>query len=338
MGEVDAGELEELIKARKLYGRVIEYYRRYGKKPDGTMRPALVFCRTVKAAGETARQFRDAGFNFESIDGAMAKGTQRAILDGIKSGKLQGLTACEILNYGVDRKNIEYLAMLRPTVSRALYFQMVGRGLRISPGKTECVVVDHVNNLQNHQDPEFPGTPLFYLDRIAWAFHGVEKKKKAKPLPMGTSCCPYNDYAYCPKSTCAGCTLRPAREKDYKKELVVDVQLVEKKAPPNWQMILPEEKQEIQDKISSARYEIIEALKTGTVPHGPVAELVEICKTLDRNIMWIYWHIVPKEQKTICVPLLWEIQRCAGFKPGWVYFKIKELQKNRVAEIRGEAV
>jgi hypothetical protein len=206
---------------------------------------------------------------------------------------------------------------------------MVGRGLRISPGKTECVVVDHVNNLQNHQDPEFPGVPLFYLDRIAWAFHGVEKKKKAKPLPAGTSCCPYNDYAYCPKSTCAGCTLRPAGEKDYKKELVVDVQLVEKKAPLPLSALLPEERQSYQDRIGNARDEALEGILAGEIRPGPIGELLKIAAELGRKPLWVYYFLVPESQMTINVPLLFEIGRQCGFKNGWVYYVKKELEKRR---------
>ena len=57
-----------------------------------------------------------------------------------------------MLQEGFDVPSIECILMCRPTKSRALYFQQVGRGLRISPHtlKTDCLVLDQALNVKRH--------------------------------------------------------------------------------------------------------------------------------------------------------------------------------------------
>ncbi|HDY87744.1 MAG TPA: DEAD/DEAH box helicase, partial [bacterium] len=123
-------ELEELFKKRAVYGKAINHYREHG-----IGKAAMVFCRSVKASEETARQFRNAGYRFESVDGKMAKGRRKAILDGLRTGIIDGICSCELTIYGIDIPRIECIIMLRPTLSRTYFMQMIGRGLRPYPNK-----------------------------------------------------------------------------------------------------------------------------------------------------------------------------------------------------------
>ena len=51
---------------------------------------------------------------------------------------------------GFDAPNVDLIALMRPTKSPGLYVQMVGRGLRIAPGKTDCLVLDFGTNVLRH--------------------------------------------------------------------------------------------------------------------------------------------------------------------------------------------
>jgi superfamily II DNA or RNA helicase len=323
-GEVNAGELDELLKARKVYGKAVEYYARHGKKDGGAWRPAIGFCRDIKASQEAARQFREAGFLFEHIDGEMPAKKQRAIIDGLKGGKLHGVLCAELLTYGFDAPLLEYGFSLRPTLSRALYYQMVGRLLRIYPGKKDALFFDHANLIREHQDPSAPGVPLFYLENLSWNFHGRLKEKREKAA-SGVSGCPYNDYQYCPKKSCAGCALKPENEADVKKTVTLDVLLEEKKAPVKFFDLLPEEKQEVQDVIIKAKAEALEGMEAGEIRSGPVGELLAVAEKLGRNVMWVYWTL-SEGRVTVNVPLLCEIGRQKNFKPGWAWIKAKEIR------------
>jgi len=115
-------ELAELFKKRAVYGKAINHYREHGQG-----KATMVFCRSIKASEETARQFRNAGYKFESLDGRMGKGKRKAILDGLRNGQLDGVCSCELTIYGIDIPRIECIIMLRPTLSRTYYMQMIGR-------------------------------------------------------------------------------------------------------------------------------------------------------------------------------------------------------------------
>jgi superfamily II DNA or RNA helicase len=68
------------------------------------------------------------------------------ILKDFRSGKTNFLCNCQLLTEGFDEPSINGLIMARPTTSRSLFIQMVGRGLRISPGKGKCKIIDIVDN------------------------------------------------------------------------------------------------------------------------------------------------------------------------------------------------
>jgi DNA repair protein RadD len=55
-----------------------------------------------------------------------------------------------VLTTGFDAPNIDMLVMLRPTKSTGLYVQIVGRGMRLAPGKKNCLVLDYAGNIERH--------------------------------------------------------------------------------------------------------------------------------------------------------------------------------------------
>jgi len=309
--EYKTDELLQLLEKRKIYGKAIDHYRKYAHK-----KPCLVYCRSVKAAKETAYRFSAAGYRFENIDGAMPKKRRKALLDGLRTGDIDGLASCDLITYGLDVPRVECIVMLRPTLSRTLYCQMIGRGLRPSPGKQECIVLDHVGNLQEH------GHPL--LDH-EWKFDGREKRgrRSGENQEINIRLCPEADFIYCDKPSCAGCqhnrTGRTVRDLT-----VVDTELGEVKNPVKLAHRAPEEKREIQDQINDC---VKSYNATGS--SGPVRDLIELGEQIGRQAMWVY-HLLCEGRETVNVPLLFEIQKIKGYKHGWAYFKRKELREKMV--------
>jgi len=72
------------------------------------------------------------------------------IIDRFKSGDLAYLANVNVLTTGFDAPNVDCVAMLRPTMSPGLYYQMVGRGFRIHPDKADCLVLDYGENVIRH--------------------------------------------------------------------------------------------------------------------------------------------------------------------------------------------
>jgi len=105
-------------------------------------RRTIVFCTSVAHAHAMADLFVGCGVTAEAVDGAMDKGLRAAVMARFKSGQTQVLTNCNVATEGFDCPEAACILLLRPTKSWSLFVQMIGRGLRISPGKQDCIVID----------------------------------------------------------------------------------------------------------------------------------------------------------------------------------------------------
>ena len=323
-GEYDSETLEELLQRRKVYGDMISTWERWGKD-----RSTLVFCRSVRSAQHAAERFRDKGYNAVSIDGSMPDKKVNDIIDRHRKGEIQVICNCLLVSYGVDIERVEYICDISPTESTPSYCQKIGRGLRPFTNpitgykKQDLIYMDHVNQLMIHQDEDYPGIPLHYLDHIKWNFDGELKKKKDKNI-VAPKLCIHLDWMYCPNPHCATCDKNPDKSvRDARKPMVVvESDLKEIKRPIALNERPPEERREIQDQISDAILEY----KNDESP-GPVEKLLNIAEELGYSPLWCYWKLVNKERKTIHVPLLHEICKIKNYKSGWVWFKMKELRQ-----------
>jgi superfamily II DNA or RNA helicase len=98
---------------------------------------------------------RQAGAPAAVLSGVTRDVTRRQVVTDFKQGELRVLCNCEVLTTGFDAPRVTHVVMARPTVSRVLYEQIVGRGLR-GPrfGGTEtCVVIDCEDNFRGDRPP-----------------------------------------------------------------------------------------------------------------------------------------------------------------------------------------
>jgi superfamily II DNA or RNA helicase len=86
-----------------------------------------------------------------AVNGKTEIDERRSILRAHQSGDYQFLVNCAITTEGYDDPAISCVAIARPTKSRALYTQMAGRGLRIFPGKSDCLLLDFCGNSGRHK-------------------------------------------------------------------------------------------------------------------------------------------------------------------------------------------
>ena len=319
--ETDAGELDELLEKYKVYGEVIEHYRLHADK-----KPALVFCRDVKSAYKTAEKFRQAGYEFYCIEGKMSDKERRGLLDGLRTGRIHGLTNCEIATYGLDIPRVEVGICLRPTLSRELYMQMIGRIIRPYTGKDKAIFIDHVNNVYEHQEEAYPGVPLHHVPHIKWNFDGTEKRKRRKKdeeelsLKYCPSCSMYFEGATCPYCGAA------ARQRTEKKQEQINVSL-QVVVPQKLEERPPDERREFIDKINAAAREFYSGADDGKILPGPVGEMLKLAEHLGRPVLWVYWKLSTKNKHTVNVSLLSEIARQKNYKKGWVFFQKGEIAK-----------
>lgn len=114
----------------------------------------VVFGASVKHAEQIAELFRKADISAVAVSGGM-KGTERkGFLTKFESGEIKVLCACDLLNEGWDCPQTEVLFMARPTMSKVLYTQQLGRGMRLAEDKESLMVFDFVDNASQYNMPQ----------------------------------------------------------------------------------------------------------------------------------------------------------------------------------------
>jgi superfamily II DNA or RNA helicase len=156
-GDFKKGDLEAATDQQAITGDAVEHYRQHLQG-----RPAIAFCVTVDHARHVAERFQAAGFRAAYVDGSMKTAERERRVDGLRTGKIQVLTSCDLISEGFDVPATAGAILLRPTKSRQLYFQQVGRALRPKDG-ARAVILDHVGNSHRHG---LPSTP------IEWTLEG----------------------------------------------------------------------------------------------------------------------------------------------------------------------
>lgn len=112
-------------------------------------RKTVVFLPLVK----TSQKFRDIlngmGFRAAEVNGGSAD--RGEVLKAFDEGRYNVLCNSMLLTEGWDCPSVDCVVVLRPTKIRSLYAQMVGRGTRLSPGKTELLILDFLWHTERHE-------------------------------------------------------------------------------------------------------------------------------------------------------------------------------------------
>jgi DNA repair protein RadD len=146
-GEFVAGEAEDMMDEQALVeaacGEVAEH--------TASRRKVLIFATGVRHGGHVvdvlkARHGIDCGF----VTGETAARERRGILEQFRAGDLKYVCNVNVLTTGFDAPDVDCVVLLRPTLSTGLYYQMVGRGFRVHPGKDDCLVLDFGGNVLRH--------------------------------------------------------------------------------------------------------------------------------------------------------------------------------------------
>lgn len=110
----------------------------------------LMFCTGVDHSYEIRDRLRLEGVSCETVTGKTPAKERDQILADFKAGKIKAVTNANVLTTGFDNPRIDLIALLRPTMSPGLYYQMVGRGLRIDPSKEDCKILDFAGAVAQH--------------------------------------------------------------------------------------------------------------------------------------------------------------------------------------------
>jgi DNA repair protein RadD len=111
----------------------------------------LLFASGVAHGQHIVRVLReDHGQECGFVCGDTPAAERDATLARFRAGELKHLCNVNVLTTGFDAPHVDCVALLRPTLSPGLYYQMVGRGFRLHPGKANCLVLDFGGNVLRH--------------------------------------------------------------------------------------------------------------------------------------------------------------------------------------------
>jgi DNA repair protein RadD len=110
----------------------------------------LVFCTGADHALHVRDVLREHGVVVEAVLGETPTHERKEIIAAYKAGEITCLVNVNVLTTGFNVPQVDLLAMLRPTLSTGLYVQMIGRGTRKAPGKTNCLLLDFAGNVWRH--------------------------------------------------------------------------------------------------------------------------------------------------------------------------------------------
>ncbi len=163
-GDFVPKEVNALMSRPSLTGSVIAEYKKhcYGKR-------AILFAPGIDVSRELVSELQANGIPAAHVDGKTPMEERDRATMAFKRGDLWILSNVELFGEGYDLPAIEAVIGFRPTQSLCLYRQQVGRGLRISEGKSRAVIIDHAGNWKIHGLPD---------DEVIWKLEGREKKNR----------------------------------------------------------------------------------------------------------------------------------------------------------------
>ncbi len=145
-GDFKQDELEEVIDTPERNRRVVNAYLEHCQG-----RQALCFAVTVDHAFHLMQAFLSVGVAAGMVSGETPAKERIATLKAYERGEITVLCNCGVLTEGYDCPETSCIIMARPTQSRSLYVQCVGRGTRPAPGKENCIILDITDNCLKHR-------------------------------------------------------------------------------------------------------------------------------------------------------------------------------------------
>jgi superfamily II DNA or RNA helicase len=193
-GDFDEGQLAIVCDQPDLVQNTIHEWQRiaYGRR-------TIVFAVSVAHSKNICQAFQSSGIQSAHVDGATPTKERDRIYAQLAAGEILVLCSCQALTEGFDCPSVSAILLCRPTQSRALFMQMVGRGLRLHPEteKRDCVILDQSGNIQRFGFIE--DLEEITLDEGEPPGDGDAPFKKCPPEKDGCGAMLYTFHLRCPE-------------------------------------------------------------------------------------------------------------------------------------------
>lgn len=208
-GEYDMEEIARRAEAFDLHGDSV---RQWKKHASG--RPTILFAINRKFAKDAAERFSRSGIPASYVDGDTDIKVRESAIRDLESGAIKVLCNVDVFTEGTDIPCVSCIIAERPTKSRRMWRQAIGRGGRLFPGKKDFILLDCAQWTAEHG---------FFEDREVYSLEGIGKKPKdAKKRGYECSMCDFvcaEKFAVCPE---CGAVQSPRGTSERHRELTVD--------------------------------------------------------------------------------------------------------------------
>lgn len=136
-------DLEKRIRVTSRNELIVDVLKEYFTSGEASLHQGVIFCVNVSHANEMARLLNKAGIVASSYTGQTKK--PESVMEDFKNKKIRFLCTCNMISEGWDYPELGILVMARPTLSKVLYLQQIGRGLRKTDIKKNVIVIDVVD-------------------------------------------------------------------------------------------------------------------------------------------------------------------------------------------------
>ncbi|CAI5756640.1 unnamed protein product [Candida verbasci] len=140
--DYESNSLYQELKNMEFNEIILLYYLKLQKQYQ--YKSTMVFCVNIEHCRELCGLYQSYGINAQYVTGETSKVERENIIEDFKNGKIPVLCNVGVFTEGTDIPNIDCVILGRPTLSKSLMIQMVGRGLRLHEDKTHCHVLDLV--------------------------------------------------------------------------------------------------------------------------------------------------------------------------------------------------
>lgn len=193
-GDFDEGQLALACDRPELIQQIVRDWHNLAYP-----RRTIAFAVNVNHSQHLRDAFLRAGIPAAHVDGTMHSKVANQIYEQLSAGEILVLCSCMKLVEGFDVPSVSAVLLCRPTQSKALHFQQIGRGLRLCPetDKRDCIVIDQAGNILRHGFVE--DLKAISLDRGEDAQEGEVPKKICPPEQGGCAAILYASVPRCPK-------------------------------------------------------------------------------------------------------------------------------------------
>ena len=138
-GDYDEHALIDTMDLGHIRAQLVKSYQKHAWKKKG-----IIYSINKQHSANICNDYRRLGVRIIDIDDSTPPALRKQYVDEFKKGEIDIIVNVNIFSEGFDCPDIEFIQLARPTRSLTMYLQQVGRGLRITEGKSKCIILDNV--------------------------------------------------------------------------------------------------------------------------------------------------------------------------------------------------